>query len=136
MTRITTIAAATLLAVALFVPERPHAAIHPDLLPCRSAIAKASATFVKKNLKATQRCNEQNVIAPGSCPPATLASAIATLEQKMRDKIAKKCGTLPISAFGHGFLNYSDVCPDANTGDGFTLADLQDCEVNRHEAAI
>lgn len=136
MKRTTTIAVATVLALALFVPVLANAAINPVLIPCRNGVAKASATFVKKSMKATQKCNEQNAVMANSCPPATLSAALAIVEQKMRDKIASKCASLPISAFGHGFLNYADVCPDSNPGDGFTLADLQDCEVNRHSAAV
>lgn len=136
MKRLSIHAIAAVLAVALFVPERAHAVIPSGLITCRKGVAKSSATFVKKKLKAIQKCNEKNVTTPGDCTPAELSATIATLEQKLRDGIAKKCTTVPAGQFGANFLNYSVICPDANMGDGFTLADLQDCMVDRHEAAV
>ena len=67
-----------------------HAQLSSDQTKCREGLAKAATKFVQGKQKTIQKCNDKNIKTPGSC--TDLAADIATLEQKFRDGIFKKCG--------------------------------------------
>jgi len=110
------------------------AELSPEQRKCLEGVAKAGRTFVKKKMKTVQKCNNTNAQTPASCTPGDLAGSVAALEQKFRDAIAKKCA--PVNIFGLLNIGYPGKCFDPVPGDGFTLADLQNCMVNSHEAIV
>jgi len=126
------IAAAALALIGGACPAR--AQMSSDELKCLEGIAKESTKFVQAKSKTIAKCNDQNLKAPGDCPMVELDAAIAKLETKLRDGIAKKCGALNVFNFAN--MGYPGKCTDADAGDGFTLADLQNCIVETHEAGV
>lgn len=123
-------------AIALVSSLHAEAALNPAVQPCRVAVAKYSGKFVAKRMKAFQKCREIDFRSAGACTPAILAPKIAALEQKLRDGIASRCGSLSTVFLGAGFLDFPGKCADTNPVDGFTLTDLQDCMVTSHGDAV
>jgi hypothetical protein len=100
---------------------------------CVEGYVKEASKFVQKKGKTIAKCNDKNLKEPGACPQLDLDADIAALEQKFRDGIAKKCPDQPDRFAALGFPG---KCSDANPGNGFTLADLQECLVTTHEDAV
>lgn len=112
----------------------PHAwaIFSPAAVPCRNAFTKASEKFLKKNLRATQKCNDRNLRLPGDCVPADLAARIVQLEDALRSSIEEKCGPLPAPLVAT--LGFPGRCNDSDPFDGFTPHDLETCMLAAHEA--
>lgn len=127
--------AAAVLALALLVPPSARALIPSSLQSCRKGIGTFAAKFAGKKLKAVQHCNEANLKSSGACTPAQIAASIADLEARLRSDLARKCSAVSPAQFS-GIFQYPGPCTDANPGDGFTLADVQDCVVSGHEASV
>ena len=109
-----------------------HAQLSTTQTKCREGLAKEATKFVQGKQKAIQKCNDKNIKEAGSC--IDLNETIAKLEQKLRDGIAKKCAE--VNSFGLANMGYPGKCSDPNLADNFTLADLQECLVDTHEAAV
>ncbi len=102
-------------------------------LTCQIAIAKEGLKFLSGELRVRQQCATGNLTSPGSCP-APDAGALLTLRARLRAGLAKRCDFTPASTTAalRG-LGFPGPCTDADPGDGFTLADLQDCIEASHE---
>jgi cysteine-rich repeat protein len=99
---------------------------------CFVAIAKAGGKFVAGRLRLAQACRAVDLKDPGSCSaPDPLVTA--KLEEKLTTAIAKQCALDP-AAFDN--MGFPGRCVDANPGDGFTTADVQDCIRATHTAAV
>jgi hypothetical protein len=116
-----------------------HAILKSDQYKCQTAIAKEGASYLTKKLKLIQKCKDADLATPGSCA-APDPAAIQKLEDKLAAGLAKKCA---FDKLGPGFdapniaaLGFPGPCTDANPGDEFTLADLQDCIKDSHDAAL
>jgi len=103
-------------------------------LKCQKAIGQGGAKFVNGQLKVRQKCINSNLTNPGSCTSVD----VSKLEAKLASGIAKACdfGTPLATSVNLGTIGFPGPCNDPNTLDGFTLADLQACIQDSHEAAI
>jgi hypothetical protein len=120
---------ATMFVASLAVPAA-HAAISTRQ-KCTLAIAKASHKYVAGKLKLLQKCKNAN-FKDGSCavPDST---KLDKLDSKFLAALDKGCALTPTD---FQLLGFPGPCPDANVGDGFTLADLKDCMLPAHNSFI
>jgi hypothetical protein len=131
-TRLITLATIAFVELALVTPPSAQAQLWTPGSACQRAVVKQGGRFVDKKLKIIQKCNDRNLRLPGSC--TDLPQAIAKLEDKAREGIVKGCAAT--TTFGLYTLGYACLCGDPDPMDGFTVDDLADCIVSRHELAV
>jgi hypothetical protein len=96
---------------------------HADPLKCQRAVASAYGNYRKARTKIIQKCQDAAVrsgvpASPTECPTTADDARLQALEQKLRTRIAARCGGAdkicdgagdePLASIGWG----SGVCPD------------------------
>lgn len=106
------------------------AALTTEQLLCQGKVAKSGRTYVKTRVKALSGC--QDAINKGALPVGTdctlevkTAPKLAKAEQKLRDKIASACTDAVVAT-----LAFGESCAGVTT-----VADLEDCQLDEHNAA-
>ncbi len=122
-------------AIALGTGPTQAAQSDPDKRPCLEAVAKSGGKFVKKKMKAIQKCKDKDLKTPGDCDMPALALTITNLETKLADGIEAKCGSAD-RRFQLLGLEYPGKCTDPTPLTAFNLADLKDCMLTSHETAV
>jgi hypothetical protein len=111
-----------------------HAALNKDQLKCVKTITKEGLKFVKGQLKLRQQCRNTNLQGDTCVLPGD-PDALQGLVDKLRSGLAKGC-TFDTNTPGNlATIGFPGPCLDVNSGDGFTLTDLQDCIEDTHRDA-
>lgn len=117
--------------VAFVAAPQAHADTNKKAQKCLLSTARASQKYLAGKLKLLEKCKNQN-LKDGSCPTPD-PTALGKLSSKLASSIGKAC---TLSAPDFKATGFPGPCPDPNPGDGFTVADLQACMANAHDAFI
>ncbi|MCC6763829.1 MAG: hypothetical protein IT293_04120 [Deltaproteobacteria bacterium] len=126
-------------AVIAFVVGTPtaHAAdLGKPRYQCQAAIAKEAGKFVNGKFKLIQKCRDANLAAVGSCSGPD-PGALQKLADKLNAGLAKKCSFSPGTDDDNlAVIGFPGPCPDPDSGNGFTLSDLQACIKDSHDRIL
>ena len=116
----------------LFAVSPAHAQFNTARAKCSRAIAKAGLGYVKAKMKLIQKCRNAALKDGSTC---TLdPEKVTKIETKLSDTIGKTCGP-PFAPANFKNMGFPGPCADA-TPASFTLAELQQCMLDSHEAIV